>query len=109
MTELVIFKTNFKVPLFLLFHTFSATGAEEIGLSRVDSKLSPRLRFPFFVKTFSPYILQINNFFSSFLQSTVRALEEVMGGKLGEELQKRLWKMLGIVLKPHIATTFNYK
>ena len=37
------------------------------------------------------------------------ALGEVMGGPLSTEQQKRLWNFLGIVLKAHIVTSFNFK
>ena len=42
-------------------------------------------------------------------QTTIAALEEVLGGRLTGEQQSRLWDYLGIVLKPHIVTAFNYK
>ncbi len=32
-----------------------------------------------------------------------------MGGPMSEEQQKRLWTLLGIVLKGHIVTSFTYK
>ena len=43
------------------------------------------------------------------MQTTIAALDEVLGGRLTEEQQSRLWDYLGIVLKPHIVTAFNYK
>jgi hypothetical protein len=36
-------------------------------------------------------------------------LEEVMGSALSQEQKRWLWKQLGIVLKSHIYTVFNYK
>ena len=43
------------------------------------------------------------------MQTTIAALDEVLGGHLTKEQQTRLWDYLGIVLKPHIVTAFNYK
>ena len=43
------------------------------------------------------------------IQTTIAALDEVVGGRLTGEQQSRLWDYLGIVLKPHIVTAFNYK
>ena len=43
------------------------------------------------------------------MQTTIAALDEVLGGRLTKEQQSRLWDYLGIVLKPHIVTAFNYK
>lgn len=42
-------------------------------------------------------------------QATVVALEEVMGGGLSKDQQKRLWRYLGIILKSHIVTSFTYR
>ena len=44
------------------------------------------------------------------LQASILALEEVMGGPLDKEKhQDALWRHLGVVLKPHVATAFNFK
>jgi hypothetical protein len=52
-----------------------------------------------------------NTDFVSFfvLQTTIVALDEVLGGHLTQEHQQQLWAYLGIVLKPHIVTAFNYR
>lgn len=40
--------------------------------------------------------------------ATIKALDEVMGGKLSPSQQDRIWESLGIVLKPHVVTAFEY-
>ncbi|XP_040576743.1 uncharacterized protein [Lepeophtheirus salmonis] len=42
-------------------------------------------------------------------ESIILALNEVFGGILGEELQSHLWTTLGVTIKPHLVSTFNFK
>lgn len=42
-------------------------------------------------------------------ETTIVALEEVLGGSLNKEQQTRIWSALGIVLKPPFFVSFNYK
>lgn len=52
--------------------------------------------------------LEASNIQSYVFQATIKALDEVMGGKLSPSQQDRIWESLGIVLKPHVVTAFEY-
>jgi len=42
-------------------------------------------------------------------ETTISALELVMGSTINSDLQDQLWETLGIVLKAHVAIIVNYK
>ncbi len=56
-------------------------------------------------------ILKVQLWASSLLfpQSLIKALAEVLGAVLSTEQQRRLWSSLGITLRQHIQTSFDYR